>query len=134
VVRSGKGKRPDGYVEPPAEELAKLRRPAPEEPPVPAPEESSLAAALEAVFAHRSEIPMPTAAEEPEEEETHRSNRNNRNRRKKVKGESQPKPQFPKQPKEHENRTFSPEGGMKKQPYRRRKRPRNSGRPDNDEQ
>lgn len=33
IVRSGKGKRPEGYVEPPLEELARLRRP-PEEPPV----------------------------------------------------------------------------------------------------
>jgi len=26
VIRSGKGKRPEGYVEPPKEELAKLRK------------------------------------------------------------------------------------------------------------
>ena len=34
VIRSGKGKRPEGYVQPPLEELAKLRRPVqqPEEP------------------------------------------------------------------------------------------------------
>ena len=30
VIRSGKGKRPEGYVQPPLEELAKLRRPAAE--------------------------------------------------------------------------------------------------------
>ena len=50
VIRSGKGKRPEGYVEPPAEELAKLRQaPEPQEP-----QErrasSSLAAAVEAVL------------------------------------------------------------------------------------
>lgn len=27
VIRNGKGKRPEGYVEPPLEELAKLRKP-----------------------------------------------------------------------------------------------------------
>ena len=36
VIRSGKGKRPEGYVEPPLEELAKLRKPQePEETPPP---------------------------------------------------------------------------------------------------
>ena len=50
VVRNGKGKRPEGYVEPPLEELAKLRR-APEPEAAPEPTSSNpLAAALEAVF------------------------------------------------------------------------------------
>ena len=31
VIRNGKGKRPEGYVQPPLEELAKLRRPADQE-------------------------------------------------------------------------------------------------------
>ena len=51
VVRNGKGKRPEGYVEPPKEELAKLRKPQePEETPDLKGSASPLAAALEAVF------------------------------------------------------------------------------------
>ena len=51
VVRNGKGKRPEGYVEPPLEELAKLRKPQePEETPDLKGAASPLAAALEAVF------------------------------------------------------------------------------------
>ena len=51
VIRNGKGKRPEGYVEPPPEELAKLRKPPePEETPDLKGAASPLAAALEAVF------------------------------------------------------------------------------------
>ena len=51
VIRNGKGKRPEGYVEPPLEELAKLRKPQePEETPDLKGAASPLAAALEAVF------------------------------------------------------------------------------------
>ena len=51
LERSGKGKRPEGYVEPPLEELAKLRKPEePEEVPDLKGAASPLAAALEAVF------------------------------------------------------------------------------------
>ncbi|MCI8688339.1 MAG: stage 0 sporulation family protein [Lawsonibacter sp.] len=51
VVRSGKGKRPEGYVEPPLEELAKLRRQ--DDSAAPVTEEASLAAAIEAAFPSR---------------------------------------------------------------------------------
>lgn len=51
IIRSGKGKRPDDYVEPPLEELAKLRKPEEkEEVPDLKGSASPLAAALEAVF------------------------------------------------------------------------------------
>ena len=51
VIRNGKGKRPEGYVEPPLEELAKLRKPQePDETPDLKGSASPLAAALEAVF------------------------------------------------------------------------------------
>ena len=46
VIRSGKGKRPEGYVEPPLSELAKLRR---QEEPAALTPEDSLAAALAAL-------------------------------------------------------------------------------------
>ena len=51
IVRNGKGKRPEGYMEPPLEELAKLRKPVEkEEVPDLKGSASPLAAALEAVF------------------------------------------------------------------------------------
>ena len=71
VVRSGKGRRPDDYVEPPLAELAKLRRKE-EEPEIPVllrEEGSSLGAAIQAVF-DREEQPTQTAqpaADQPQE-------------------------------------------------------------------
>ena len=63
VVRNGKGKRPEGYVAPPPEELAKLRR-APEPEAAPEPTSSNpLAAALEAVF--NGERPPEPEGERP---------------------------------------------------------------------
>ena len=68
VVRSGKGRRPDDYVEPPLSELAKLRRKE-EEPEIPVllrEEGSSLGAAIQAVF-NREEQPAQPAADQPQE-------------------------------------------------------------------
>jgi len=92
VVRNGKGKRPEGYVEPPLEELAKLRRCKEEE--APASEEANLAAALEAAFARREEKQSKPAEPKPDfqqeiakqekqnNEEADRANRSrSRNRR-----------------------------------------------------
>ena len=77
VVRSGKGKRPDGYVAPPKEELEKLRKqPDPED--VPVRQESRLAAALSQVLTH--EEPAQEAAPAPEQEERQSRNRNRRRR------------------------------------------------------
>ena len=56
VIRSGKGRRPEGYVEPPLEELAKLRRPEDSASPQ-VTEEASLAAAIEAAFPSRESRP-----------------------------------------------------------------------------
>jgi len=78
VVRSGKGKRPEGYVAPPKSELEKLRKqPEPEEE-APRPQESRLAAALSQVLSH--DEPAQGAAPAPEQEEHHRRNRNRRHR------------------------------------------------------
>ena len=67
VLRSGKGRRPDDYVEPPLEELAKLRRVKEEEIPVIREEGSSLGAAIQAVF-EREEAPIQNAeVTEPQE-------------------------------------------------------------------
>ena len=74
VIRNGKGKRPEGYVEPPLSELAKLRR-QPEE--RPEQEEDRLAAALEAAF------PEPL---QPQGEERQTARRSGGRRRRRGKG------------------------------------------------
>jgi len=122
VVRNGKGKRPEGYVEPPLEELAKLRRSPDEETPVQAKptEESSLAAALEAVFSRREAAGgwPQTASAAPatparEEGETQRVARNrSRNRPRRPEGEGQKAA-----PKASEQENAREEGGR---PDRRR--------------
>ncbi len=87
VIRNGKGKRPEGYVEPPLEQLAQLRRKvedAPEEKREFSGEGSSLAAALEEVFSRReeSQTPPPPAVEQEGGEE-----RRERRRRRRPRGE-----------------------------------------------
>ena len=81
VVRSGKGKRPEGYVAPPPEELAKLRKVSEEEELVPRRfgERSSLTAALDEIL---TAAPEDKEAETPaqQEEQTKSSNRRRRNR------------------------------------------------------
>ena len=85
VVRSGKGKRPEGYVQPPLEELEKLRKPKEEEIPEPTRTPvSPLAAALEAVF--NGEVPN---IEGDQEGRRSRANRRN-NRRERGQREEAP--------------------------------------------
>ena len=63
VVRNGKGKRPEDYVPPPPEELAKRRYVAPRKEGVwerPAPERTALSEALERVFQAAEESAQPT--------------------------------------------------------------------------
>ena len=65
VVRSGKGKRPDDYVEPPLSELSRLRRaPEQEEVPVLKSEGSSLGAAIQAVFDGQAPAAAPVEPQE----------------------------------------------------------------------
>ena len=86
VVRSGKGKRPEGYVEPPKEELAKLRKPVEqEEVPDLKGAASPLAAALEAVF--NGETPQYEGL--MEQGESRPSGRSRRSRRPRGNKESQ---------------------------------------------
>ena len=99
VVRSGKGRRPEGYVEPPLEELAKLRRQ--EEDSVPT-EEDSLAAAIEAAF------PSREYHEEPEEEEHRHSRRNHRRRPGKGEGGGRPAREGGEQPRMDQPRADRP--------------------------
>ena len=84
VIRSGKGKRPEGYVEPPLEELARLRRQ--EDAPAKVTEEASLAAAIEAAFPSR-ETQKDRSSEQEERQSGHRNHRH------RPRGEGAPRPQ-----------------------------------------
>jgi len=117
VIRNGKGKRPEGYVQPPLEELAKLRR-APEEPeagPQPGGGEGSLAAAVEAVLNRREEA----SRRAPLREEPGRGQSRRRER-----GRGEQKKTAPKPPRQDrvEAQTQAPAPGGEKKPNRRRRR------------
>ena len=88
IVRNGKGKRPEGYVEPPLEELAKLRKPVEkEEVPDLKGSASPLAAALEAVF--NGETPQYEGFDTPAPAKPTKSSGRSRSRRR----SDSPKPQ-----------------------------------------
>ena len=98
VIRNGKGKRPDDYVEPPLAELAKLRRTPDEDEirPAPVSEEEALRAALESAFGQVTPV-TPKAPEQADQEEggeaAKRSRSRNRNRRRREGGgENKPAP------------------------------------------
>ena len=88
IVRNGKGKRPEGYVEPPLEELAKLRKPVEkEEVPDLKGSASPLAAALEAVF--NGETPQYEGFDTPAPAKPAKNSDRSRSRRR----SDSPKPQ-----------------------------------------
>ncbi|MBS5591412.1 MAG: stage 0 sporulation family protein [Clostridiales bacterium] len=148
VIRNGKGKRPEGYVEPPLEQLAQLRRKvedAPEEKREFSGEGSSLAAALEEVFSRReeSQTPPPPAVEQEGGEE-----RRERRRRRRPRGErrtageqegrtveDRPRQERKEQrPQESQSGEVQPasagtEGSEKRNSRRRRRRPRGGSGP-----
>ena len=148
VIRNGKGKRPEGYVEPPLEQLAQLRRKvedAPEEKREFSGEGSSLAAALEEVFSRReeSQTPPPPAVEQEGGEE-----RRERRRRRRPRGErrtageqegrttedrprQERKEQRPQeiQSGEGQPKSAGTEGSEKRNSRRRRRRPRGGSGP-----
>ena len=137
VVRNGKGKRPEGYVETPLEELAKLRR-APEPEAAPEPTSSNpLAAALEAVF--NGERPPEPEGERPRGEgEGRRRRRGGRSEgasggesRSQGEGQQRSRREWerrPEKPRDKEPGTAEAEGvqegGERKPSRRRRRRPR----------
>ena len=138
VVRNGKGKRPEGYVEPPLEELAKLRR-APEPEAAPEPTSSNpLAAALEAVF--NGERPPEPEGERPRGEGDGRRRRRRGGRsegasggesRSQGEGQQRSRREWerrPEKPRDKEPGTAEAEGvqegGERKPSRRRRRRPR----------
>ncbi len=115
VVRSGKGKRPEGYVEPPLEELARLRRK--DISPAAPTEEASLAAAIEAAFPSREN------REEPAVEERRPSRRNHRHRGRGEGGGQSKAAQSPQSPQAERPREEGKPGGGR----RRRRRPNKGG-------
>ena len=138
VVRNGKGKRPEGYVEPPLEELAKLCR-APEPEAAPEPTSSNpLAAALEAVF--NGERPPEPEGERPRGEGEGRRRRRRGGRsegasggesRSQGEGQQRSRREWerrPEKPRDKEPGTAEAEGvqegGERKPSRRRRRRPR----------
>ena len=138
IVRNGKGKRPEGYVEPPLEELAKLRR-APEPEAAPEPTSSNpLAAALEAVF--NGERPPEPEGERPRGEGEGRRRRRRGGRsegasggesRSQGEGQQRSRREWerrPEKPRDKEPGTAEAEGvqegGERKPSRRRRRRPR----------
>lgn len=147
VIRNGKGKRPEGYVEPPLEQLAQLRRKvedAPEEKREFSGEGSSLAAALEEVFSRReeSQTPPPPAVEQEGGEE-----RRERRRRRRPRGERRtageqegrttedrpPQERKEQRPQEIQSGEGQPKSagteGSEKRNSRRRRRPRGGSGP-----
>ena len=148
VVRNGKGKRPEGYVQPPLEELAKLRKPVEEDIPEPTRAPASpLAAALEAVF--NGEVPQMEGDFQQEEQEGERRSRRSRSRRarggnpprregeeapKAERPERKPRPERPERPKadksrENEPKADKPKLGEKFKPAEKSPRPPRAERP-----
>ena len=125
VIRSGKGKRPEGYVEPPLEELAKLRR-QDDGPSALAAEEASLAAAIEAAF--------PSRERQSQEERAQPGRRRNRHRPKGEGGDQRSREERPqKERPPRESAPAQPQGDGQRpreegsRPNRRRRRPRGGG-------
>ena len=119
VIRNGKGKRPEGYVEPPLSQLAKLRR-QPEEGRLEA-EEERLTAALEAAF------PEPVRRQEPapEGQPAKRSGASRRRRRNRGEGGGEGQPAARETgkaaPQPQEGAGEKKEEGERKAPRRRRR-------------
>ena len=122
VIRNGKGKRPEGYVEPPLEELAKLRR-REETGPAGVTEEASLAAAIEAAFPSRDVYVEPSLGGEDREE--HRPGRRNRRRRSRAEsGEQRGEAEFLEA---EDGQQVREKSGDHRTSRRRRRRPRSGG-------
>jgi len=144
IIRNGKGKRPEGYVEPPLSELAKLRR-QPEEGERQLDEAEALSAALEAAFpsiGRKDPQPEPPQQQTEDPQQQAGRRRSRRHRRPRGEGEEgkaqQPRPQQPKQPQAKpsqakvqrpapagEKGEKAPAGGERRR--NRRRRPRGGG-------
>ena len=142
VIRNGKGKRPENYVEPPLEELAKLRRQPDEDElrAAPVSEEEALKAALDAAFSRMEpeygrepKMELEPRSHEGEEESTRPRRSRNRNRNRRPKGEGETNRTLTMEPVEQAPRTErrerpekprnGEEGGQNRE-HRRSHRPR----------
>lgn len=148
VIRNGKGKRPEGYVAPSKEELAKRRWVDPEQDgtrEAPSGERTALSAALERVFQAAEESAEPTREKKTQTDRSRGRGGGGRRRKPQPEGEGghqqaqgqkqgqkpqqhpkakDPKPpQQPKpQPPQQQGEKPGAEGGEKKRPRRRRHR------------
>ena len=141
VIRNGKGKRPEGYVEPPLSELAKLRR---QEEPAALTPEDSLAAALAALEGNNYARKTESAPANEQSEGSRSSHRRRRGGRAQNEGgpnggerpqeersaeNRPPRSSRTARPAQEEERAPRPEGdGERRPPRRRRRRPGGSGR------
>jgi len=138
VVRSGKGKRPEGYVAPPPEQLAKLRRVEEQEEQPRRQPEDRLSAALAQVLSHdepEQDKPVPEQDKPVPEQEEHRRRRRNRSRGRGPRPEGEGHKSVP-QPKPEEKKPApaqQPAGEQKaegdKKPNRNRHRHRRYRKP-----
>ncbi len=133
VVRSGKGKRPEGYVAPSPEELAKLRKITPEKEAVARlGERSRLSMALEEILA-ASDKPEEVVVEEQAKEENKSNRSRNRRRRSSKGGQGKQQPpaekQQPKQeqPQKKEGSSQQAKGAKKSNNRNRRRKPKGKG-------
>ena len=128
VVRNGKGKLPEGYVPPPPEELAKLRKITPVEEP------HRLSGSVDAALSGLGVAPAePEPSAEPAAKKPAEEGRQTQPPRQKQKGEQQRPPRPEKQPKAPaapspaSDGTAAPPTGEKKRPHRRRYRGKPKG-------
>lgn len=121
VVRNGKGKRPEGYVAPPPEELAKLRKTPPQEENRFMGERSALSAALEEILSQSAPEPRQ---ESKREGERRSRNRNRSGKKPPTEGQNKPKQQnaqkakpAPKPQKSAQEGAAIPQEGGAKRPH-----------------
>ena len=134
VVRSGKGKRPEGYVAPSPEELAKLRKITPEKEAVARlGERSRLSMALEEILTASDKAEEVVVEEQVKEESKSNRSRNRRRRSSKGgQGKQQSSPaekQQPKQeqPQKKEGSSQQSKGAKKSNNRNRRRKPKGKG-------
>jgi cell fate regulator YaaT (PSP1 superfamily) len=127
VIRNGKGKRPEGYVQPPLSQLAKLRKQ--EDAPLPTPtlRATPLSAALEAVL-RREEVPLakqqPPARADGEHQRGRARSRNRANQPDAAAQPTQTQAPENREPQDPRQAHAPADEGAQKKPVRRRKRPR----------
>lgn len=129
VVRNGRGKRPEGYVAPPPEELAKLRAEPLEEPEEPRQtERSRLSAALEEIFGVSEETPVSGQRNNKRKNQNQNQNRmgGGKNQQTKIPQKQNAKSKQAQKPRQPQPRQY--DGGGKKyggRPNPRGRRPKN---------